>query len=733
MTVASNASPIDTLVESGGLSRIDAERLGEVGAELARRRMEALNLYEGLPQQENFHASLASQRIVRGGNRCQPAETVVWRADGTPTTLGDVQVGDRIWGVSRKKERHDRQPVEVLDRRSFREETLRLVTKRGYVTEGTHDHLVWACPPAPPRYHNGVDPDFKQAGWVNLQDLQPDWYVRMAFGPPGFRLWWDRVLVVEKGLEKEIVGITTDKETYIGDGVVSHNSGKSLAAFIETARAATGRDPYGKYPTDRPLRIWIICYEEGQIGRTAYRLLFKPGAFKIIRDLQTGHWRSWRPWDRWDAAREHETQPAPPLIPPRMAPETAFGWKDKARRIFNICRLVFPPGHPMDGTELHAFPSGGEPPMGDPVDVIHIDEDLKYARHIPEFEARLSDNRGRLFWSVFPYTANDALVRMSKRAEEQNDLEFPDVEEFRLTFSDNPFIDPDEKRKRLSGWTEVERLARDLGEFLLDAVRMYPRFHVDIHGIPRKTETGKLEAALELKQIPAHWTRYMSVDPGTVVTAVLFAAVPPPEEFGDAVVCYDELYLKRADAVVFAEAVAKKVEGQQFRAFIIDDHGSRSQEAGSGLSVRHQYTDELRKRDIRSETTGNGFYKGSDDWAGRAMEVRRWLQADQYGHTRFRLMRDALPNMVSEFAQYQMRIVRGGEEPTSERPVPGHDHLMNALEYLAAYNPRYTPPRKAPRETPPIVADFRRLLKEIEHRQGMTDAVQLAAAGGRGF
>ena len=67
--------------------------------------------------------------------------------------------------------------------------------------------------------------------------------------------------------------------------------GKTLAAAVEVARAITGCDPYGKYPkTDG------ICYAVGKdgrhIGRVLYKKLFKPGAFQIIKDLETGKWRS---------------------------------------------------------------------------------------------------------------------------------------------------------------------------------------------------------------------------------------------------------------------------------------------------------------------------------------------------------------------------------------------------------------------------------------------------------
>src|SRR6187455_363086 len=113
---------------------------------------------------------------------------------------------------------------------------------------------------------------------------------------------------------------------YVLAGIVHHNSGKSMSSFAETASAATtqpiiGWDGYPlpqKYPTNRPLLIWVVGYDERHIGGTIYRMLFKPGAFRIIQDRTTGEWRAWKPWELADKLREEETRPAPPLIPPRL-------------------------------------------------------------------------------------------------------------------------------------------------------------------------------------------------------------------------------------------------------------------------------------------------------------------------------------------------------------------------------------------------------------------------------
>lgn len=487
-----------------------------------------------------------------------------------------------------------------------------------------------------------------------------------------------------------------------------NRSGKSLATFVEDARAATGTDPHGKYPNGNMV-IWIICYEERNIGRTAHRLLFRPGAFKMIRDLGSGQWRSFRPWEASDKDREKEAKPAPPLIPPRMI--ESISWQDKGRRIFSLVRL-------KNGSEIYAFSSGGEPPQGDPADLIHIDEDLKYEHFVPELEARLSDRKGRLIWSVFPHSKNDALCKLCDRAEDQKDRDNPDVEEFHLTFSGNAHIDADEKRKRFEGWDEDERRARDLGEFLNDRILVYPNFDIETHGCPQNCDPWghslpeqpwEIDRKLKGKLIPPDWTRYMVVDPGHSVCAVLFAAVPPPR-YGDHVVCYDELYLRNCDLEKFGRAVADRASGQRFYAFIIDDHGSRIRTALSGKTVRQQYSECFRDRGVESQVTGYGFIPGSDDVQGRISAVRGWLAIRDDGTTRLRVLRGCCPNLEKEFMAYKKRIVGGiiGDEPVAK-----NNHLMNDLEYLAAYDPRYHAPVMSEAALSPAYREFQLLMKEL--------------------
>lgn len=484
-------------------------------------------------------------------------------------------------------------------------------------------------------------------------------------------------------------------------------SGKSLATHIELSRAALGRDPFGKYPTDRALTIWIICWQEDNIGRTTFRLLFRAGAFRMIQDRKTALWRTWRRYDPDDLAREREAKPSLPLIPPRFAPLENFGWRSKKDRLFTSVELLYPAGHPMTGTRIHAFSSASNPPMGDPVDLILIDEDIQAGPwFLSELESRLIDNKGRLIWSVFPHTQSRALLRLSSQARKELVSDDPFVAEFVLKMHDNRHLDQEQVEKTLRGWSKEERRARDLGEFLIDTILMYPEFSPDIYGAPKPqtdpTRT-KLDELLESGEIPNNSTKYLFVDPGHTTAAGLLVFVPPPQ-YGDHIVAFDEIYLHNCNAAMFAEAVAAKSAGHWFRAFYIDRHGSQPHEAGTGKTIRQQYAEELSKRNVVSELSGSNFIFGSTDIPGRTTAVHDILTIRPDGTTKFRYMAGRLPNMEDEFGLYKKRM--GGGE-IKEEPVANDNHLMNCLEYAAHARLRYYPPQRPERDIPMIVREFR--------------------------
>jgi len=194
------------------------------------------------------------------------------------------------------------------------------------------------------------------------------------------------------------------------------------------------------------------------------------------------------------------------------------------------------------------------------------------------------------------------------------------------------------KRENIKRWQakgDDEYRKRALGEMVTDSILMYPSFAKDIHGAIKfedpRTEVQKI--LTENDGIPPReWCRYMVVDPGHAVCAVTFWTVPP-DSLGDYKICYDELYIQQCTAVKFAEAAKQKVGDMQFQSFIIDAHGGRLREIGSGVLPRTQYTNELAQRGVVSIETGSRFRSGSDDVPGREMRLRDWLRIRGDGNT----------------------------------------------------------------------------------------------------
>ena len=457
-----------------------------------------------------------------------------------------------------------------------------------------------------------------------------------------------------------------------------NRSGKSLCTFVEDARAVCGKDPHGKYPEKNGI-LCIVGKDWKHIGLTVYPLLFMAGAFKIIKDETTGEWRAYSP--ATDAAREKEAKPAPPLIPPRMVDKKS--WVLKSARYIQSCTLT-------NGWEIYFFSSEGEPPQGFSANRVHIDEDVNNGdAWVPEMQARLSDRKGVFAWSAMPHSRNDSLQSLAERAERlaESGVENPDIVKFQLRFLDNPHIDSEEKRKRIEGWAalgeDVLRM-RSEGEFISDSILCYPTFAMHVHGYDRSD--------LDKNVVPADWCRYAAIDPGHAVTSVLFGAVPPDESM---MLIYDQLYIRNCNAIIFAEKMKEKCVGQNFYAFIIDMHGGRLREIGSGRLPVELYTEELKKRGVSSETTGHSFLAGCDDIQARMSAVQNYLHIRPEGTPTLRVLKGTCPDLERELRRYKKKtqLVGGTYIVTDQPNTRGEVHACQCLEYLCAYRPRYHKPK----------------------------------------
>jgi hypothetical protein len=463
-----------------------------------------------------------------------------------------------------------------------------------------------------------------------------------------------------------------------------NRGGKTLAVSCEVARAATGQDPFAKYPREDG-NLVIVGRNWPHIGMVIYKSLFRPGAFKIIRDAETGKWRSFRPG--LDDGRRGDAKPAPPLIPPRMVKE--FSWVLKNAHYLQRAELV-------NGWTIYCFSSEGEPPQGFQADICWLDEDVSNEAWIGELQARLADRKGRFIWSAMPHSKNDALLGLCERADRATELgvENPIIKKFSLRFLDNPHIDQEEKQKNIERWSALgqdELRMRAEGEFTTESTLMYPTFNPSVHMVRRDQLPGGV--------VPDDWTRYVAIDPGHAVMATLFAAVPPDERF---ILIYDELYIRNCNALIWGEQFAEKVQHSVIYAAIMDMHGGALRDLGSGRLPHELYSEELKKRGVRFTLTGHQFLPGSDDIPARTSLVRQMMHIRGDGTTRLKFLDGSCPNLVREMKRYRKKTasVNGVVYVTDAPQTRGDVHAVQTLEYLCAHEPRYHMPPQKPGADP---------------------------------
>lgn len=474
-----------------------------------------------------------------------------------------------------------------------------------------------------------------------------------------------------------------------------NRAGKTLAVMVEIARCVTDQDPYKKTPEVAGQKLQIIIGKDwDHIGNVIFPYLFREGAFYIIEDQATKKYRAWKPWDPADVARKSERKPAPPLIPKRFIKPKSWAWVSKGKRQFKKVELT-------TGWEIRAYSSEGDPPQGFKALRVNIDEDISREDWVPEMRARLSDLKGCFHWSAMPHSKCDSLVRLADQAEDQLTRDNPNTIKFEWSFLDNPFIDEDEKKKRVEELTEQgedELMMRIHGRFLTGSRLVYPSFSRELHSI------AVTDLPNNLKAIPPDWTRYAFIDPGFGTCAALFLAVPPPRLKWDHVVVEDELYLPQCDAEMFAERMKQKVEGRCYQAFVLDMQGGRISDMGTGQPVWLHYRKALEKRNVKSEWSGSGFLPGSTDIPGRLAAVRLWLRVQPDGlptllilkHEHNGLMEYATPNLLKELKKYRRKTAKvNGTEITLDEPqTRGPCHAVQCLEYAAAFAPRYVEQKK---------------------------------------
>jgi hypothetical protein len=470
-----------------------------------------------------------------------------------------------------------------------------------------------------------------------------------------------------------------------------NRAGGTASLMVEVARAVTGQDPYSKYPKENG-RAYVLGYGEKHIGRVFHKYLFRAGVFSIIRDEHTKKWRAYRPW--MDKHREAEKKPAPPLIPKRFI--KSLSWEKKSEYVFSLVTFI-------NGWELHAMNSSGDSGQAQGFDahLYAIDEDLATANWYEEAQGRIAACGGLLRWAALPHAKNNDLMRLLELAENNAGNPDPTAVVFRASILDNKFIDQESVKRSVEGWKalgdDVYR-KRVMGEIVLDSVLMYPTYNRRIHSAIRREGEQETEVQRIMRERqgepPDDWTRFMIVDPGHTVCAVLFCATPPPE-IGRQRVIYQEAYIRNANASHFGEALDLYARDKVFEKFIIDMHGANLTSSGDGIRPLEHYTAELVKRGLKCEQTESAFSAGCDRIGLREECLRNWLAIERDGQPTLLIVNERCPNLCIEMERFRKKTTRiaGQDVPLDEGNRRANTHAIECAEYFAADGGEYIKPR----------------------------------------
>jgi hypothetical protein len=488
---------------------------------------------------------------------------------------------------------------------------------------------------------------------------------------------------------------------------------------------------------DRALLMWVIGDYLKHIGQTIYRVLFRPGLFKMVLDEQTGWWRAWNPV-MFPADRDiprHKQMPAPPLIPgfslekdiDKNSDILDVAWYHANLNQFESVTL-------KNGTQILAYANSSEVKQGDPVDEIWIDEQLVFDEYYDEYVMRLLDNAGRLLWSTIPRDASAAYGQVEERAimqEEEVSRGERKPEEIttrlhRVTLAKNPFISEEQKamaNERLSG--DRAQLVRIQGMRSDRIIAVYGEFNPDFHCVKYHDDlmNDRVTKALEKNNWapPANWTRELIIDPGTVKPAVLFGTVPPPDlwDHGEPYfIVYGEIYIRRLDAFGIAAKIAEMEIDPTFERMIIDNQMARQKPAGFSKTVGQQYADAFKTKQIQAVQTGYSFLPGDPDFQQRSTKVRTALRMRPCGRPQFRIITQRCPETVKQMLRNVRKTDKQGN-PLEEPAEHQQDDLRVTVEYWLSRHPTWIePPESIDRSKEPGLRAWEQWIKEQDERLG---------------
>lgn len=446
---------------------------------------------------------------------------------------------------------------------------------------------------------------------------------------------------------------------------------------------------------NRPVVVWLVGLQLSHIGQTLYRLLRQPGAYDCVQDPVTGKLRAWQPGvvPGDDKIGPDGRVPAPPLIPDEeVINET---WENKAEHKLTSMTL-------RNGSMIYAFASTAKVKRGDPVNILWIDEEIQFSEYYSEWQSRLSDRKGRLYWTSWPDLKTPALLRLCDRAKTQarevarGERKTADVVRFTFVGSNSPFVDKDEIRKRSEGWSEAERLARDFGEFPTEGILAYPEFSEDLHVVDYGDNDDMNDRVTDVMRrlngtVPDDWSVDLILDPGTTSPAVLWCAIPTPDYWDCGMpyyIVYREMNIPRIDARDMALRIRAIEPTRTYARFIIDKKAGAQTPMGFAHRVAYQYSQEFRAVGVRNVATGFEFMPSEHVWAVRTLKLRAWMRGRvDCPRPQLRIYARSCPKLIDQLKSIRKMLRR---DEVQDKIAEGQVHdVLDTLEYWAGSDPTF--------------------------------------------
>jgi hypothetical protein len=488
--------------------------------------------------------------------------------------------------------------------------------------------------------------------------------------------------------------------------VGSNRAGKSVAAGVEVALAATGRHPVAdKYP-DGGLEIALVGPGEKHL-RLLYKILFKPGQFKLIQDAD-GSWRVPSYDSPGDVARMKEWVDAPPLIPPRMVESES--WIDKKAEEPAAIRLV-------NGTILYFYSFESNPPQGVVYHLVWMDEEHPRAsKWLSEMRMRVMSVSGRTLWSATPENATPTFYNLKSRADRPDMATKKPIAQtrfFELYSKDNPYIPPDAREAAYDRLREDDpdaAVAKIEGEWAFRKYLVYPEFDENRH-------------LIEPFDLDHKDSWYVVIDPSITRCAILFAAVVSPESqhylpaWPDRLVVTDEVVIENCTAAKAARAVRRVMDQRRhwIEKVVFDFRHGRKREDDGGM-IAEKYWAALKAESVQPRI--DKIVWGSDNFADGIDAVKEFLAPKGDLPPRLVGMRGRVRWWTWEFHRYHRRKNPDGTPGKIHRKK---DDLMDCTRYLVANNPQWvTPPGLDHRTEKAYTADELRQFERnpVEHLYG---------------